>query len=150
VLRRATAEWRRDRGWRVILCGVTRLSGWRAALWIVLALIAFSLLLTALFWIGIALAVVAVVAWFNLLILPRVAARVRVPQLLLALLLLPVLGALGFGLHGLTGLAAGCAVWVIGVALPRAAAWRAQKRLRYSARRPMPVRVIEPDFRYRP
>lgn len=130
--------------------GVTKLAGWRGALWAVLALVTLMLLLSALFWIGIGLAVLAVVAWFNLLALPRIGARLHIPQLVLAALMLPLLAALGFGLDGVTGLAGGCGLWLIGVALPRAALWRARHRLGSTARRPMPVRVIEPDFRYRP
>ncbi|MBV9173761.1 MAG: hypothetical protein JOZ81_27165 [Chloroflexi bacterium] len=127
-----------------------RLSGWRAALWGVLALITLMLLLSALFWIGMALAVLAVVAWFNLVILPRIGGRLHVSQLVLAALLLPLLGGIGYIFDGVAGVGGGCALWVIGVALPRAALWRARKRFRYTAQRPMPVRIIEPDFRYRP
>jgi hypothetical protein len=124
-------------------------SGWRALLWLLAALLLVSLLLVAVFWIGVLLAVVAAVGWFNLLLLPRLAVRVRIPELVLAVALLPVLAAGGMALAGLSGVVAGCSVWVIGVALPRVALWRLRRRLWKqvgSGTQLGRVRVIDAEF----
>ncbi len=103
-------------------------SGWRAAVWFVAALLVVSLLLAAVFWIGVVLAVLAAVGWFNLLLLPRLAARFRMSELLLAMGLLPLLAAGGLAMAGVSGVVAGCSVWAVGVALPRAILWRLRRR----------------------
>jgi hypothetical protein len=125
-------------------------SGWRAALWLLAALLIVGLVLTAVFWIALLLAVLAAVAWFNLLLLPSVAARLRTPELVLAIALLPVLAAGGLASAGLSGVVAGCSVWVVGVALPRAVMWRLRRRLGHKAgiglRRLRAVRVIDSGF----
>lgn len=128
------------------------ISGWRAALWVVVGLVIVSLVLAAVFWIGVLLAAVALVGWFNLLVLPRVARRLRAPQLVLAIALLPLLAAAGFVLAGLSGVLAGGAVWTVGVALPRAVLWRLRGRL-FGSRpargetRLERVRVVDARFR---
>src|SRR5260370_40850033 len=109
-------------------------SGWRAVVWLLVAVLIAGLLLTVVFWVGVLLAALAVVAWFNLLVLPNVAARLRTPERLLAIALLPLLAAGGLLLGGLSGLAASSAIWAIGVALPRVALWRLRRRLRQSTR----------------
>src|SRR5579863_9856409 len=67
---------------------MTVISGWRLAVVVVIALVVLALLLTAIFWLAIALAALAAVAWFNWLLLPRLAVRLHAPLLLLALALL--------------------------------------------------------------
>jgi hypothetical protein len=104
-------------------------SGWRAVVWLLAAVLLVGLLLAAVFWIGVLLAVAAVVGWVNLVLLPRVAGRVRLPQLVLAMALLPLLAAGGMALAGLSGVVAGGFIWAIGVALPRAVLWRVRRRL---------------------
>jgi hypothetical protein len=104
-------------------------SGWRAALWLVAALLVLSLILAAVFWIGVLLGVLAAVGWFNLLLLPRLSIHLRIPELVLAVGLLPVLAVGGMLLAGVGGVVAGCSVWVLGVALPRAVLWRLRRRL---------------------
>lgn len=122
------------------------LSGWRASVAIIAALVIVALLLTALFWLGVLLATLAAVAWFNVFLLPSVSARTRIPQLILALALLPILAAIGYGLAGTVGLIGGSAVWALGVAIPRAALWRLSRRVdrrltiidaRFSSRTPV-------------
>jgi len=104
-------------------------SGWRATIILVAGLVVLALLLTALFWLGILLAVLAAVAWFNIFLLPRLAYRTRIPELVLAVALLPISAAAGLGLAGTSGIVAGCSIWVLGVALPRVVMWRLRRRL---------------------
>jgi hypothetical protein len=124
-------------------------SGWRAVLWLLAALLLVSVLLAAVFWIGVLLAVLAAIVWLNLILLPRVAARFRAPELVLAVALLPVLAAGGMALDGVGGVVVGSAGWAIGVALPRVVLWRLRRRLGQGAgsgtglRR---VRVIDARF----
>jgi hypothetical protein len=104
------------------------LTGWRAFVAIIVAVVIVALLLTALFWLGVLLVTLAAVAWFNIFLLPSVSARTRIPPLVLALALLPILAAIGYGLGGTVGLIGGSAVWAVGVALPRAALLRLRRR----------------------
>jgi hypothetical protein len=117
-------------------------SGWRAAVLLVAALLVLSLLLAAVFWIGVLLAIVAAVGWLNLLLLPRLATRVRLPELVLAVGLLPVLGVAGLLLAGGGGVVAGGSVWVLGVALPRAVLWRLRRRLWHAGSRGIQLRRV--------
>jgi hypothetical protein len=124
-------------------------TGWRAALLIVVGLIIVAALLIALFWLGLGLAALAAVVWFNLVLLPRLAARSRIPELVLAAALMPLLAGAGLALAGTGGLVAGCAIWLLGVALPRALLWRFRRRLeRQRQVDPSlhPVRIIDADF----
>jgi tellurite resistance protein TehA-like permease len=105
------------------------LSGWRGAMVVVTALVVLALLLTALFWLGVLLAALAAVAWFNLFLLPSLSARSRIPEWILALVLLPMVAAAGLVLGGSGGLVAGCVLWILGVALPRTVRWRLRRRL---------------------
>jgi hypothetical protein len=124
-------------------------SGWRALVWLLIGLLVIGLLLTVLFWAGVLLAVIAAAAWFNLVLLPRVAARLRMNQLVLVIALLPVLGGGGLALGGLNGLAAGGVVWLAGVALPRGLMWRLRRRLGRArgSTQMSRVRVIDSGFR---
>lgn len=108
---------------------MTVLSGWRAALVILAVLVLLAVLLTAIFWLAIALAVLVAVAWFNWLLLPRLALRLRVPLLVLAVALLVPLAGLGYLASGMTGALEGGAIWLLGVAVPRALLWRYRGRL---------------------
>jgi hypothetical protein len=121
-------------------------SGWRALVWLLAALLVVGLLLTVIFWVGVLLAVLAVVGWFNLLLLPRVAQRLRTNELVLASVLLPLLGAGGFTVAGLNGLIAGSIVWVLGVALPRGLMWRMRRRLARGGTQLRRMRVIDSGF----
>jgi hypothetical protein len=129
------------------------LSGWRALLALVFLLVVVSLLLVAAFWFGVLLAAVGAVVWLNLQLLPRLSVRLRVPQLVLALSLLPVLAAVGLALGGGGGLMAGCSLWVLGVALPRAALrWLRSRNGRdpttgaYLNPQAQPPRIIDTTF----
>jgi hypothetical protein len=122
-------------------------SGWLATLVVIAALVVVALLLTALFWLGIILAALAAVIWFNFFVLPKIATRTRIPQLVLAAALLPIAAAVGLGLAGTSGAIAGATVWLLGVALPRALLWRMRRRLRQAQiHTDKPVRVIDTRF----
>jgi hypothetical protein len=127
-------------------------SGWRAAVWLIAALLVASLLLTALFWIGIVVAALAVVGSFNLLVIPRLAARLHAPEAVLAIGALPLLAGVGLMLGGPGGLLVGGGVWALGVAVPRFALRRYRHRLGKLMNTPgaqgRPVRVIDTEFRY--
>jgi hypothetical protein len=105
------------------------ITGWRGALIGLAALVIIGLVLAAIFWLALALAAVLVVAWFNLLLLPRLAARLHLPELVLGIALIVVLTGMGFLLAGVTGALEGAAVWLLGVAAPRAVMWRLRRRL---------------------
>lgn len=120
-------------------------SGWRAGLLVIAAVIIVALLLTALFWLGVLLAALAAVAWLNIFLLPNVSRRTRIPELILAIALLPIAAAIGLGLAGTGGIIAGCYIWVLGVAGPRLAMLQMRRRLRaYSRKRDL--RVIDARF----
>jgi hypothetical protein len=125
------------------------LTGWRAALVLIVGLVLVAVLLTALFWFGLVLAALGAVVWFNLVLLPRLAARLRVPELVLAAALVPVLAAAGLAVAGTSGLLVGCSIWVLGVALPRALLWRYRRRLERQRQidpRLHPVRIVDAEF----
>jgi 4-hydroxybenzoate polyprenyltransferase len=122
-------------------------SGWRAALAILLALVFVGLLLTAIFWLAIAVAVLIGVAALNWVALPRLALRLHVPDVALALALLVPLAAGGLVLAGVTGAAEGAAIWLLGVAAPRALLWRFRRRLAQRASDRERTTIILP---YRP
>ncbi len=124
------------------------ISGWRAALGVVAGLVILSLLFAAVFWIGVLLAALALAGWFNLFLLPSLALRLRIPQLAVAIALLPVLGIGGLALGGVSGVVAGCSVWILAMALPRVVLWYLRRRL--SRRGNMTLtqeRVIEARYR---
>ena len=104
-------------------------TGWRAAIVVLIVLVVVALLLTALFWLGIVLAALAAVVWFNIFLLPSIAYRTRIPQLVLAGALLPIAAAAGLGLAGTGGLIGGCSIWLLGVAVPRLILWRVRRRI---------------------
>jgi hypothetical protein len=109
---------------------MTVLSGWRGALVILAGLVLFALLLTAILWLAIALGVLLGVAWFNWMLLPRVATRLHIPLLALAIALLVPLAGLGYLASGITGALEGAVIWLLGVAVPRALLWRFRGRVR--------------------
>jgi len=121
------------------------LSGWRAGLVAITALVIVALLLTALFWLGILLAALAVVAWFNIFLLPNLSRRTHIPELILAIALLPIAAAIGLGLASISGVIAGCCIWLLGVAAPRAVMWRMRRRLKGYARK-RDLRIIDTRF----
>jgi hypothetical protein len=130
-------------------------SRWRGFVGLVLALMIIALLLTAVLWLGMLLLAIGAVAWFNLVALPRVSARLRLPRLAVAIATLPLLAAAGWLLGGVSGVIAGCAVWVLGIVVPRLLVWRLGRRVRSRIRgswsdgwiRLGPAREIEVDFR---
>jgi hypothetical protein len=129
---------------------MTVITGWRAALVLVAAVLVLLLLLAAVFWLGIILAVLAVVAWFNLTLLPRVARGIHVPEPALAALLLPVLAAAGYWLNTTQGAIAGAAIWLFGVVAPRVALRRFRRRIgeiRVATTPDNAVQIIDTQFR---
>jgi hypothetical protein len=108
---------------------MTVLTGWRAVLAIGAALLLLALLLMAFFWLAALGAVIAAVAAFNVLLVPRIARRLRVSELVIVGALLVVLAAGGWLVGGVTAAAAGVAAWLVGVVGPRVALRRFRRRL---------------------
>jgi len=98
---------------------MTVLSGWRATLAVLAALIVLGLLVMAFFWLAALVSVIVAVAAFNVLLVPRIARRVRVPELLIVGCLLVILGGGGWLVGGPTAAAAGIVAWLLGVLGPR-------------------------------
>jgi hypothetical protein len=106
------------------------ITGWRAALIVVGALIVIALLLTAVFWLAIVFAALLAAAWLNLFLLPRIAAKLHVPAWAPAALLVVLLVGGGYLLSGATGAIEGAVVSLLGVAAPRLVLWRLRARMR--------------------
>jgi hypothetical protein len=113
---------------------VTTLTGWRAGLAILAALVVVGLLIMAFFWLAALGAVIAAVAAFNMLAVPRLARRLRVPELVLVGGLLVVLAVGGLLLGGPVAAAGGIAAWVIGVLVPRVVLRRFRQNLEVAQR----------------
>jgi hypothetical protein len=124
------------------------ITGWRAVVWLLVALLVVASLLAAVVWLAVLAAVIALVVWFNLLLFPRLAARLRVPQLVAAIGLLAAFVVGGLLLAGLNGVGAGCAAWLIGVAVPQVVLWRLRESLHSRLSRPERTREIDVAFRY--
>ncbi len=108
---------------------MTVVSGWRAALVILIALVVVGLLIAAFFWLAVLASVIVAVAGFNVLAVPRLARRVHVSELVIVGVLLPVLALGGWLLGGPVALAAGVAAWIVGVAVPRVVLRRFRRNL---------------------
>jgi hypothetical protein len=109
---------------------VVYLSGWRLALALVVGVLFIALVLSAILWLAALLALVIGVAWLNLVLLPRVARRLRVPRLVLDLACLVLLGGVGWLLAAETGVVAGAVGWLVAIGLPRVLSRRYRDRLR--------------------
>lgn len=112
------------------------LSSRYAVLWVLLGIVLIALMLAVVFWIGVAVAVLAVIAWLNVIGFAMVSARLHVAARVTAAVLLPVAAGLGFALGQTGGLATGTAVWALGVALPQVLLWRLRGRLSSTLRGP--------------
>ncbi|HEY2594775.1 MAG TPA: hypothetical protein VGK33_12820 [Chloroflexota bacterium] len=108
---------------------MTTLTGWRAALAIVAALVVIGLLIMAFFWLAVLASAIAAVAAFNVLAVPRLARRLHVPELAIVGALLVVLAAGGWLLGGPVAVAGGVAAWLIGVVVPRVVLRRYRQNL---------------------
>jgi hypothetical protein len=113
--------------------GVTYLSGWRLGLALVVGVLFALLVLTTLLWFAALLAIVMAVAILNLVLLPRVARRLRIPRLALDLACLALLAGAGWLLAGTTGLVAGAIGWLVGIGAPRLVAHRLRDRVQVTA-----------------
>jgi hypothetical protein len=111
------------------LPGVTVVSGWRAALAIVVALLVVGLLIAAFFWLAMLAAVIVAVAAFNVLAVPRLARRLHVPEVGIVGALLACLAVGGWLLGGPVALAGGVVAWLLGVLVPRVALRRFRRNL---------------------
>src|SRR5688572_16557100 len=108
---------------------VTTLSGWRLALALLVGALFILLIITTLVWLAVLLAVVIAVGWLNVVLLPRVARRLRVPRPVIDVACLILLAGVGWLLGGTTGLMAGAVGWLLGVAVPRLIGWRMRDRV---------------------
>jgi hypothetical protein len=108
---------------------MTRVTGWQAFVWLILAGLIFVVLVIALLWLALAIGAFALVLWLHVVALPRLSTRLHVPQLVLEVLLL--FGLLGGGwlIGEATGAAIGGVVWVLGVGLPRLVGPRVRRQL---------------------
>jgi 4-hydroxybenzoate polyprenyltransferase len=86
-------------------------------------------------------------AILNLVYLPRVAARLRVPATWLAVSLLPLIVAGGLLVSGVSGAAWGAAIWVAAIGLPRVVGRDLTRRMtrRFNAARGR--KTYEAEFR---
>jgi hypothetical protein len=101
---------------------------------------------TAALWAAALLAVIGGVGWLNLVLLPRLAYRLHVPHLALAIVCLPVLAGVGWLLGGTGGAITGGVGWCLAIGVPRILGWRVRSRLRKPGDLARP-RVIEGGFR---
>jgi hypothetical protein len=105
------------------------LTGWRATLAIVAVLVLLALLLVAFFWLAVLASVVAAVAAFNVLLVPRIARRLRIPEQAIVGGLLVILLGGGWLVGGPTAAAAGAVAWLVGVVGPRLVLRRFRRQL---------------------
>lgn len=129
---------------------MTVLSGWRAALLILAALVVVALLVMAFFWLAALGAVIAAVAAFNVVFVPRIARRLRVPELAIVGGLLVVLAGGGWLVGGLTAAAAGVVAWLVGVVGPRLVLRRLDRRLEIAESRAQRGRPVIVDLERAP
>jgi hypothetical protein len=108
---------------------MVRLTGWRGAVVLLVAVAAAIVLIVTVVWVAILLAVAGAVAWLNLALLPRLVARLRVPRLVLDIAALLLLLAAGWLLDGVSGTAVGALSWLVGIGVPRILGWRLRARL---------------------
>src|SRR5687767_7959423 len=106
-----------------------RWRGWRTLGLAIVSGLILLLLAGLLAWLAALVAGLAGLAALHFLLLPRLAARLRVSTFALGLLLLPALAAVGWGLGRREGLVIAAVFWGAGVALPRLAIGRLERAL---------------------
>jgi len=112
---------------------VIRATGWRALVPLLIAsAVAVALVLTLL-WAAALLAVLGLVLWLNMGIIPRLAWRLGVSRWVLDLLVLATLCAGGWLVGGVNGTTAGAVVWLGGIGAPRAVGAWLRRRVRFAA-----------------
>ncbi|GAC1316303.1 MAG: hypothetical protein NVSMB2_09030 [Chloroflexota bacterium] len=120
-------------------------------LWVVLGIVLMALVLAVVFWIGVALAVLGITMWLNLVGFGLVSSRLHAPMRAVAIALLPLAAGLGFALGQTGGLAIGAGLWALGVAVPQILLWRLRGRLATTLRaRGNASRLPVIEARYRP
>ena len=90
-------------------------------------------LVLALLWAAALVAVLGLVLWLNVGVIPRLARRLRVSRWILDLLVLVALCATGWLVNSATGATAGAAIWLFGIGAPRAFGVFLQRRVRATA-----------------
>jgi hypothetical protein len=90
------------------------------ALWAVGILVILAAIVAALTGLVVIAAIGVALAILNLVYLPRLATRLRISALWLALALIPVLLGAGLLAGGVSGAAWGAAIWLAAIGLPRA------------------------------
>jgi hypothetical protein len=107
---------------------VVRVTGLRALAVLLLAGAVAVALVLALLWAAALLALLGLVLWLNVGVIPRLAWRLGVSRLVLDLLALVTLCAGGYLVGGVNGTTAGALVWLGGIGAPRAVgAWLRRK-----------------------
>jgi hypothetical protein len=119
------------------------ITGWRAAVALLIALIVLAMLIALAVWVAIAVAVVGAILWLNLVVLPRLAVRLHVPGLALELILLPLVAGPGWLIGGPAGAGLGALAWLAGIGLPRLVGRRLRARMRSAASRPGTIIVVD-------
>jgi hypothetical protein len=99
---------------------VVRITGWRALLLLLAACAVAVAMALTLLWVAALLAVLGLVLWLNVGVIPRLAWRLGVSRWVMDLLVLVALCAGGWLVGGVNGTSAGGAVWLGGVGVPRA------------------------------
>jgi hypothetical protein len=123
------------------------ISGWRAAVAVVIGLVVLALLIAVALWVAISLAILGAVLWLNVVVLPRLSRRLRVPRIVLDLICLPVLAGAGWLLNGPTGAVLGALAWLTGIVVPQLVGRRLIARMTTARGGPTTVIVLDSPAR---
>jgi hypothetical protein len=106
------------------------MTSFRGALWGLIALGVLIAIVAALTGLLLVAALVVTLAVLNLVYLPRAARLVHLRAEWLALILLPLILAVGFVATGYEGAAWAAGLWAVGIGLPRLAGHEMSRRIR--------------------
>jgi hypothetical protein len=112
---------------------VVRVTGLRALAVLLLAAAVGVALVLTLVWAAALLAVLGVVFWLNVVIIPRLARRLAMSRWVLDLVALVALCAGGYLVGAANGTTAGALVWLGGIGAPRAFGLWLRRRVRFAA-----------------